>query len=92
MARHFLSILQGRVTCSTPFAQSLLRNYIVRGFDNMIQILHSKYIQFLSEHGLSKDFLAYVVKGAAASSSPASDSSTAAGLQSSIVKTTIVQS
>ena len=46
---------------------SLLRNYIIRGFDNMIKILHSKYILFLSENGLSKDLFACIVKSASAS-------------------------
>ena len=46
---------------------SLLRNYIVRGFDNMIKILHSKYILFLSDNGLSKDLFSCIVKSASAS-------------------------
>jgi len=59
--------------------EKILRNYIIRGFNNMILIQHNKYIQFLNEIGLSKDLLSFIVKGA----------STAVTLPKDAVKTTI---
>lgn len=63
---HFLQILRGSVSCATPFTQSLLRNYIIRGVNNMIAILHNKYLQFLGEAGLSQDLVAFIIEGAGA--------------------------
>ena len=64
LIRHFVQILQGNVTCDLPFTQSLLRGYIIRGFDNMVQILHSKYITLLKEAGVGKDLVSLIVQGA----------------------------
>ena len=80
IVRHFLSILQGKLSCELSFTQQLLRNYIVRGINNMVQILHNKYLQVLGEAGLSKEILAFIVKGASASLTLSKDA----------VKTTII--
>ena len=61
VVRHFLKILSGTVTCDLEFKQRLLCNYLVRGFNNMIVIMHNKFIQFLSEAGLSKELLSYIM-------------------------------
>ena len=78
---HFLKILNGGVEGKMTFFDKILRNYIIRGFNNMILIQHNKYIQFLNEIGLSKDLLSFIVKGA----------STIVTLPKDTVKTTITQ-
>lgn len=44
VAQHFMKILKDEVVCSSPFVQKLLKNCITRGFNNMVEIMHSKYI------------------------------------------------
>ena len=61
IVRHLLSILQGKVHCHQGFLEQILRGYIVRGINNMVQILHNKYLQMLQEAGLSREIFAYIV-------------------------------
>lgn len=41
-----------------------MNTFIVRGFNNMVEIMHSKYIQFLNEAGLGKDLFSLIMKNA----------------------------
>ena len=66
IVRHLLSILQGKVHCQQGFLEQILRGYIVRGINNMVQILHNKYLQMLQEAGLSREIFAYIVQSASA--------------------------
>jgi len=84
VVKHFLRILQGAVTCESPFTQSLLRNYLLRGFNSCISILHHKYLQFLSEAGLSKELFAFIVNGASNGSEPVKDVETTTLTQAEI--------
>ena len=61
-----MKILSGEVSCTQPFLQNLLRNYLIRGFNNILMILHSQYMTFLAEAGLSKEFFSFFLKGASA--------------------------
>ena len=67
VVRHLVGILEGKVQCKNSYSASILRNYIIRGFDSMIRSMHSQYISFLADAGLSKDLLACIIKGACAS-------------------------
>ena len=64
VVKHLVGILDGKIKCKNQYSASILRNYIIRGFDSMIRSLHSQYVAFLATNGLSKDLLACIVKGA----------------------------
>lgn len=64
VVQHFMAILEGTHSCRDAFAQTLLCNHIVRGMNKMVQMLQSRYLQFLSQLNLSKSFLAYILAGA----------------------------
>ena len=61
--KHFMKILQGTIKNEQEFVQSILRNYIVRAINNMIQILHNQYTSFLAASGISRDLFALVLEG-----------------------------
>ena len=69
--QQFVSILKGETVAEndkkSPVKQALLHSYIMRGFDNMLQALQSKYIEFLASSSLSKELLSCILKGASAS-------------------------
>ena len=66
VVNHFMTIIRGEASSAQPFLQSLLRNYLIRGFNNMILILHSSYMRFMAKAGLSKEFFAFFLSNASA--------------------------